>query len=80
MCIRDSDYIAVSGSLEDRTCEFVDHLHEHFVQPVRVDRGRYVAPRGAGYSAEIKADSLSHFAYPLGTAWSAHRTHRTENS
>jgi L-fuconate dehydratase len=70
------DYIAVSGSLEDRTCEFVDHLHEHFVQPVRVDRGRYVAPRAAGYSAEIKADSLSHFAFPLGAAWSEHRTNK----
>jgi L-fuconate dehydratase len=66
------DYIAVSGSLEDRTCEFVDHLHENFVQPVRVEGGRYVAPLAAGYSAEIKADSLSHFAFPLGEAWSGH--------
>jgi len=46
------DYIAVSGSPEDRTCEFVDHLHEHFVHPARVKSGRYVAPTAPGYSAE----------------------------
>jgi len=66
------DYIAVSGSLEDRTCEFVDHLHEHFVDPVRLKRGRYVAPSAPGYSAEIKADSLSRFSYPLGAVWAEH--------
>jgi L-fuconate dehydratase len=63
------DYIAVSGSLENRTCEFVDHLHEHFVHPVRVEGGRYRTPEAPGYSAEIKAGSLSHFAFPRGAAW-----------
>jgi L-fuconate dehydratase len=63
------DYIAVSGSLENRTCEFVDHLHEHFVYPVRVKGGRYLAPTAAGYSAEIKSGSLERFAYPGGDAW-----------
>jgi L-fuconate dehydratase len=67
------DYIAVSGSLENRTCEFVDHLHEHFVEPVRVENGRYLAPITPGYSAEIKPESLSHFAYPQGRAWAEHR-------
>jgi L-fuconate dehydratase len=69
------DYIAVSGSLENRTCEFVDHLHEHFVEPVRVENGRYLAPLTPGYSAEIKPESLSHFAYPQGQAWAEHRMH-----
>jgi L-fuconate dehydratase len=63
------DYIAVSGSLENRTCEFVDHLHEHFVHPVHVKGGRYLAPRAAGYSAEIKPGSLERFEYPDGDAW-----------
>ena len=63
------DYIAVSGSLEGRTCEFVDHLHEHFVHPVHVRDGRYRVPEEPGYSAEMKASSLSHFAYPDGGAW-----------
>src|SRR5437773_7202674 len=52
------DYIAVSGSLENRVCEFVDHLHEHFVDPVRVERGRYRAPERPGYSAEMKPESV----------------------
>ncbi|HLQ15816.1 MAG TPA: L-fuconate dehydratase [Candidatus Eisenbacteria bacterium] len=66
------DYIAVSGSLDRRTCEFVDHLHEHFVEPARVKNGRYVAPRAPGYSAEIKPASLEAFAYPRGVAWAGH--------
>src|SRR6202051_4895766 len=65
------DFIAVSGSLENRTCEFVDHLHEHFVHPARVEGGRYLAPTAPGYSAEIKARSLDRFAYPEGSAWIA---------
>jgi L-fuconate dehydratase len=65
------DYIAVSGSLENRTCEFVDHLHEHFVHPVRVKGGRYLAPKAPGYSAEIKPGSLERFEYPDGDAWAA---------
>jgi L-fuconate dehydratase len=63
------DYIAVSGSLENRTCEFVDHLHEHFVHPARVEGGRYLAPTAPGYSAEIKSGSLDRFSYPEGSAW-----------
>ena len=66
------DYIAVAGSLENRTCEFVDHLHEHFVEPVRLRGGRYLAPKAPGYSAEIKPDSLRQFAYPGGAGWAEH--------
>ena len=65
------DFIAISGSLENRTCEFVDHLHEHFVHPVQVVGGRYLAPNAPGYSAEIKSASLERFAYPGGAAWMA---------
>jgi len=63
------DYIAVGASLENRVCEFVDHLHEHFVDPVRVVQGRYRAPVKPGYSAEMKRDSLAIYAYPNGAAW-----------
>ena len=63
------DYIAVSGSLENRVCEFVDHLHEHFVDPVRVVHGRYQAPSLPGYSAEMKPDSVEAYGYPGGSAW-----------
>jgi L-fuconate dehydratase len=65
------DYIVVSGSLDNRICEFVDHLHEHFVHPAKVVRGRYLAPEAPGYSAEMKRASLAMFAFPNGEAWKA---------
>src|SRR5438874_3279548 len=63
------DFIAVGASLDDRVCEFVDHLHEHFVDPVRVVGGRYLAPTSPGYSIEIRPESLSEFAFPDGPGW-----------
>jgi L-fuconate dehydratase len=63
------DFVAVSGRMDDRVIEFVDHLHEHFVHPVSIRRGRYLAPIAPGYSAEIRADSRRQFAYPAGPAW-----------
>jgi L-fuconate dehydratase len=63
------DFVAVGASLDDRVCEFVDHLHEHFVDPVRVARGRYLAPTAPGYSIEIRPESLSEFAFPDGPGW-----------
>ncbi len=65
------DYIAISGSLEDRILEYVDHLHEHFVHPVRMSGGRYMPPLDPGYSIEMKPESLATFAFPLGRAWQA---------
>ena len=50
------DYIAVSGSLENRMCEYVDHLHEHFVDPSLVRNARYVAPSRPGYSVTMKPE------------------------
>jgi L-fuconate dehydratase len=63
------DYIAVGGSLDNRSCEFVDHLHEHFVHPANVARGRYQAPMAPGYSAEMKEESLEVYEFPNGEAW-----------
>src|SRR5947209_2001074 len=60
------DFVAVGASLEDRYCEFVDHLHQHFVDPVRVVGGRYLAPSAPGCSIEIRPDSLSELALPAG--------------
>ena len=63
------DYIAVSASLERRVVEYVDHLHEHFVDPVVVRDGRYAPPTRPGYSTEMRADSIARFTYPTGPAW-----------
>ena len=63
------DYIAVSGSLSGRRIEFVDHLHEHFVDPVVIRGGRYLPPSAPGYSIAMKPESLSDYAFPNGKAW-----------
>lgn len=64
------DYVAVSGNLEDRVVEYVDHLHEHFVDPVRLRDGHYLPPERPGYSSQIHRDSLRRFSYPDGPEWS----------
>jgi L-fuconate dehydratase len=68
------DYVAVGASLEGRVCEFVDHLHEHFVDPCRVVNGRYLAPSRPGYSIEMRPASLAAFAFPDGPVWREGRT------
>jgi L-fuconate dehydratase len=67
------DYIAISGSLDGRMIEYVDHLHEHFVDPVRIRDARYVLPSSPGYSAEMYAGSLERYRYPDGAEWQAIR-------
>ena len=57
------DFIAVSGSMEDRIIEYVDHLHEHFVDPVTVRGGRYFPPQRPRYSTEMKQMSQETFAF-----------------
>lgn len=63
------DYVAVSGSLENRVLEYVDHLHEHFIDPVRVAGGRYRVPTSPGYPISMKPQSLADFEFPSGKAW-----------
>jgi len=63
------DYAAVSGSQEGRWIEFVDHLHEHFVEPARIERGRYTAPRLPGSGAQLLDASVERYRYPDGPAW-----------
>ncbi|HZU08847.1 MAG TPA: enolase C-terminal domain-like protein [Pseudacidobacterium sp.] len=64
------DYLRVSNTLEDRVTEFVDHLHEHFTDPVRIRNAHYVLPEKPGYSAEIYPETLRDYAYPTGRVWS----------
>ena len=66
------DFVAVGGENPDRVVEFVDHLHEHFVIPVQVERARYLAPQDPGAGAEIYSASLLEFTYPTGPAWVDH--------
>ncbi len=63
------DFIAVSANLTDRVCEYVDHLHEHFVDPCVIRNARYQAPTAPGYSISMKPESLDAYEFPLGSAW-----------
>ncbi|WP_240670273.1 enolase C-terminal domain-like protein [Actinoplanes solisilvae] len=63
------DFVAVSGSLQDRVIEYVDHLHEHFVDPVVIRDGAYVVPTAPGFSATMLPSTLSRFSYPDGPEW-----------
>ena len=64
-----ADYLCIGASLEDRVAEYVDHLHEHFLEPVTVRGGRYLPPRRPGYSIEMRPESLAEYEFPGGRAW-----------
>ena len=57
------DYLCFAGTMDERVIEYVDHLHEHFVDPCIVQRGAYRAPTMPGFSIEMKASSLATFSY-----------------
>ncbi|XP_043835148.1 mitochondrial enolase superfamily member 1 isoform X1 [Dromiciops gliroides] len=63
------DYISISGSLENRMCEYVDHLHEHFKYPVVIKKACYMPPKDAGYSTEMKEESVKKHQFPEGEVW-----------
>ena len=63
------DYVAVSGSMEGRWIEYIDHLHEYFEDPVRVENARYRAPRAPGSGAALLPGAVAEFSFPSGPAW-----------
>ncbi|UAW64935.2 L-fuconate dehydratase [Mycoavidus sp. HKI] len=63
------DYIGVSASLENRMLEYVDHLHEHFIEPVAIKNGHYMPPEKPGYSITMHTESLNRFEFPQGAEW-----------
>tara|TARA_B100001750_G_C15514644_1_gene606123 strand:- start:769 stop:2076 length:1308 start_codon:yes stop_codon:yes gene_type:complete len=64
------DYISVSATLDNRVLEYVDHLHEHFIDPVVIRNGNYQTPLSPGYSIEMKPESLDKYEFPKGAIWS----------
>ncbi|QNS02931.1 L-fuconate dehydratase [Streptomyces xanthii] len=63
------DYVALSGTTKDRVIEYVDHLHDHFLDPVVMRRGHYAAPTAPGFSATMRPASIAEFTYPDGEFW-----------
>ncbi|MFF8032074.1 L-fuconate dehydratase [Streptomyces sp. NPDC016626] len=72
------DYVALSGTTEDRVIEYVDHLHDHFLDPVVIRGGHYTAPRAPGFSAAVRPESLARYTYPGGAFWAADPDTRKE--
>ena len=60
------DFLCVSGRMDDRVTEFVDHLHEHFVDPCVIRRARYVAPTARGTAARSSRSLAPAYRYPDG--------------
>jgi L-fuconate dehydratase len=65
------DFVAVGASSDGRWIEYVDHLHEHFTDPVVIERGRYRAPLAPGGGARLRDASIAEFAFPGGPAWAS---------
>jgi L-fuconate dehydratase len=63
------EYLRVGKTLEGRMIEYVDHLHEHYTDPVHVIDGRYQLPTQPGYSVTLKDESIAEFSFPNGPAW-----------
>ena len=63
------DYLRLGRSLDGRMVEYVDHLHEHFEDPITVDGGRYLLPRTPGYSVTFKPESIAAYSFPDGPVW-----------
>ena len=63
------DAVAVTGHHERRVVEFVDHLHEHFISPVQVKNGYYLAPIAPGGGGEMFNESIQEFLFPNGAYW-----------
>ena len=63
------DYICISASIDGRVIEYVDHLHEHFLDPVVIKNSAYMPPSRPGYSIEMKQESLKDYSFPDGKIW-----------
>jgi L-fuconate dehydratase len=57
------DYVVVSGTKEGRVIEYVDHLHEHFVEPCEIRNAAYMPPKLPGFSIEMKPASIAAYQY-----------------
>lgn len=57
------DYVAVSGTKDGRVIEYVDHLHEHFLEPCVIENAAYMPPKAAGFSIEMKAASIEQYLF-----------------
>lgn len=57
------DYLCIAGTREGRVIEFVDHLHEHFIDPCVIENAAYMPPKLPGFSIEMKPQSLRDYEF-----------------
>ena len=74
------DFLGISASLENRVIEYVQHLHEHFLDPVVIRNGHYMLPTAPGYSIEIFPQTLKDYAFPHGSIWKQFENHAAPNA
>lgn len=72
------DYVMISGEIGERIIEYVDHLHEHFEDPVIMIDGAYQAPTKPGFSVRMLDDTIARYRYPDGEEWRS-RLHARES-
>ena len=53
------DYICISGRKDEQVIEYVDHLHEHFLNPCQIKNAAYMLPKESGFSVEMKPSTLT---------------------
>ncbi len=63
------DYLCFSGTWEERMTEHAAHLHEHFVDPIRIEKGRYLVPCAPGLSLQMHPESIARHRFPDGPVW-----------
>ena len=57
------DYLLISCEKDSKRIEYVDHLHEHFINPCKIDDGNYIAPSEPGFSIEMKSETFTNFLH-----------------
>ena len=57
------DYLCFSATHEGRVTEYVDHLHEHFIEPCDIQNAAYMPPKLPGFSIEMKPESLQEYLF-----------------
>ena len=57
------DYLCIAGTRQGRVIEYVDHLHEHFIDPCRIENAAYMPPSLPGFSIEMKRESIEAYTF-----------------
>ncbi|OSZ62628.1 fuconate dehydratase [Sphingomonas sp. IBVSS2] len=65
------DYLCFAGTRDGRVIEYVDHLHEHFIDPCVIRSAAYMPPERPGFSIEMKPETLTRYRYVPGRGQAA---------